>query len=107
MDIEAHRAEAKILWAETLDSIGAAECAEIIADAERSGELWQHWSNARYRGGVSEGSGERGELRARIARDAALHAGIATGMRSIERMGSALWASTWRYDYAGAAERLA
>ena len=96
--------EAAILWAETLDSIGAAECAAIIADAEISGELNEHWSRLAWIGGLTFGWGKRGALRRQLAEQAALSAAIGTGMKSIERMGTELWAATWRFDYKGATE---
>jgi hypothetical protein len=83
----------------------ATQAQEAVRDAGRSGELWQHWQYARERGGISEGSGERGKLRRQIAEQAAVAAYEATGKRSVERMGTEQWAKTWDYDYAAAAAR--
>jgi hypothetical protein len=91
--------EAAILWAETLDSIGAEECAAIIRSAELSGELNEHWSQLGWRGGLRAGSGELGAKRRQLAEYCALGAAIKTGALSIERMGTAAWAMTWQWDY--------
>lgn len=95
--------EAAILWAETLDSIGAEECAAIIKSAELSGEMHEHWSRLGWIGGLREGSGERGALRRQLAEYCALASALKTGAKSIERMGTSAWRLTWQWDYAALA----